>query len=173
MEFSELIQQRKSVRSFQDRPISPEILDQILKAANLAPSAGNLQAFEIFVATSPAKKAQLTQAALDQEFIQEAPVVLVFCTNSSRSEWKYKQRAVNLYAVQDATIACTYAMLAATNLGLGCVWVGAFNDEMVAEALGDPPGQRPVAMLPVGYPARNPNPRPRRPLEDLVHTIED
>jgi nitroreductase len=173
MEFSELIQQRKSVRSFLDQPISPDILEQILKAANLAPSAGNLQAFEIFITTSSEKKAQLTQAALDQEFIHEAPVVLVFCTNSSRSEWKYKQRAVNLYAVQDATIACTYAMLAATNLGLGCVWVGAFNDEKVAEALGNPPGLRPVAMLPVGYPARNPNPRPRRPLEDLVHTIED
>lgn len=173
MEFSELLQQRKSVRNFQDRQISPEILEQILKAANLAPSAGNLQAFEIFVATGSEKKAQLTQAALDQEFIREAPVVLVFCANSSRSEWKYKQRAIDLYAVQDATIACTFAMLAATNLGLGSVWVGAFNDDKVSEALGNPPGLRPVAMLPLGYPARNPNPRPRRPIEDLVRTLDD
>ncbi len=99
----------------------------------------------------------------------EAPVVLVFCAHPARSSPKYAARGEQLYSVQDATIACTYAMLAATALGLASVWVGAFEDQAVSAALNLPQGWLPVAILPLGYAARPSGPTPRRDLADLVH----
>ncbi len=168
MEYFELIQERQSVRAFQTQPIAEALLVQILAAANRAPSAGNLQSFEIFVVEGQEHRTELAQAA-GQEFIQQAPIVLVFCTNPVRAEARYRQRGVTLYTLQDATIACTFAMLAASDLGLGSVWVGAYNEQDVMTVLGNPPGLRAVAMLPIGYPAENPEKRNRRLLEDLVH----
>ncbi|MBU4225016.1 MAG: nitroreductase family protein, partial [Chloroflexi bacterium] len=74
-------------------------------------------------------------------------------------------------SVQDATIACTYAMLAATALGLSTVWVGAFEEDAVREALGIPQELLPVAMLPIGYAGKKPRITPRRELNDLLHEV--
>ncbi len=171
MEFFELIQKRQSIRAFRDLAIDPEMLEKILSAANLAPSAGNLQAYEIFVVQEAEQKNALVPACRDQDFVAEAPVVLIFCAHPSRTEWRYHERGVKLYALQDATIACCFAMLAATELGLGTVWIGAFNDEDVSKVLGLSPDLIPVAILPIGYPAETPPHRPRRQLEDLVHFL--
>ena len=171
MEFFELIQERHSVRAFQARKVPDDVLQKILEAANRAPSAGNLQAYEIYVLTQPQVRAQVASAALDQSFIAQAPLLLVFCSHPARSEWRYRKRGVRLYALQDATIACTFAMLAATALGLGSVWVGAFDDEGVRRAIGAPRGHLPVAILPLGYAAERPLASPRRSLDDLVHGL--
>jgi nitroreductase len=77
-----------------------------------------------------------------------------------------------LYCIQDATIACTYAMLAATALGLASVWVGAFDEQAVHKIICAEPGHRPIAMLPIGYPNESPRFRRRRALEDIVHRLE-
>jgi nitroreductase len=111
------------------------------------------------------------KASGDQEFLAQAPVVLVFCAHGSRSAARYRERGSSLYAVQDAAIACTYAMLAATALGLATVWVGAFNEDEVHAIIGASPDERPVSMLPIGYAAGPPRNRPRRPLYDIVHDL--
>ena len=98
-----------------------------------------------------------------------APVVLAFCAHPRRSAAKYGRRGEELYCVQDATIACAYAQLAATALGLGSVWVGAFDTDAVAQAIGARRDWRPVALLPIGYPAESPEATPRRSLNELVH----
>lgn len=169
MEFFETIRSRHSIRAFTAAPVEPEKLRQILETANRAPSAGNLQAHEIYVVTSPKQRAALARAAGDQEFVACAPVVLVFCSHPARSAGRYGNRGETLYAVQDATIACTFAMLAATALGLASVWVGAFDEDAVREVIGAPKHVRPLAMLPVGYAAEQPGTTTRRLLEDLVH----
>jgi nitroreductase len=169
MDFFEVIERRQSIRAYTDRGVEPAQLDQILRAANRAPSAGNLQAYEIVVVRDAVLKRALIEAAGGQEQAGAVPVVLVFCANPARSAPKYHQRGERLYSVQDATIACTFAMLAATALGLATVWVGAFDDEAVKTALSLPKGWLPVAMLPVGYAAESPLPSPRRDLHDLVH----
>jgi nitroreductase len=169
MSFFSLIQSRRSIRLFQDTPVETEKLQKILEACNLAPSAGNLQGYEIYVITSQEQKQALVMAALGQGFLAQAPVDLVFCANPQRSTGRYGKRGRELYSVQDATIACTYAMLAAQTLGLSTVWVGAFQEESVRQAAGLPADLLPVAILPIGYPAEDPKPRPRRKLEDLVH----
>lgn len=170
MEFTELIQARRSVRAFEATQVEAEKLNRILELANLAPSAGNLQAYEIYHVTAARVRAALARAA-DQSFIAEAPVILVFFANPGRSARKYGARGKELYAIQDATIAVTYAMLAATDLGLGTVWVGAFDPMKVTTATGAPPDWIPVAVLPIGYAAEIPGPTSRRSLSDLVRTI--
>lgn len=117
------------------------------------------------------KKQLLAQAAYGQNFIAEAPVVLVFCSHPSRSSSRYGDRGEKLYSLQDATIATTFAMLAATDLGLATCWIGAFNDKEVLKILGNPKGLVPVAILPIGYAAEKPYATSRRKLEDLVHEV--
>lgn len=171
MNFLEIAKQRHSIRSFTSASVEPEKLTAILEAANSAPSAGNQQAYEIFLVRDPGRKAELARCCYSQQYVAEAPEVLVFCSHSLLSAQKYGTRGEQLYSLQDATIACTYAMLAATAQGLGTVWIGAFKDQAVWETIGSPEGVEPVAILPIGYPAESGNTTPRRPLGSLVHEV--
>ena len=166
MEFFTVLQQRRSVRSYKSQPIEEDKLRKIFEAANLAPSAGNLQAYHVYVVRDKATKEALASAARGQSFIEEAPVCLVFCTDPSRSEVKYGERGRELYAVQDATIAGCYAMLAAVDLGLSTVWVGDFDEEAVRTVVGEKMG-RPVAMFSLGYAAEEPKSSSRRAIEEI------
>lgn len=169
MDFFKLVDERHSVRKYLDRPVEAAKLQAILGAMNRAPSAGNLQGYEVYVVESLEKRQELVRAALGQEFLAEAPVVLAFCANGPRSAQKYGERGATLYAVQDATIACTFAMLAAKSLDLDTVWVGAFDEAAVGAILNLPPELRPILLLPVGYAGGEPRLRPRRELKDIVH----
>jgi len=171
MEFFHLIEERHSVRSFVSTRVEAEKMQSILAAANRAPSAGNKQGYEIYIVRDREKRLALVKAAGDQEFLAEAPLVLIFCSNPARLvEW-YQERGTQLYAIQDATISCTFAMLAAADLGLSTVWVGAFDEQSVREVAGIPEGLRPVAMLPIGYAGSAPRLTSRRELSDLVHEV--
>lgn len=171
MDFFTVLQERHSVRAFAERPVEPEKLQAVLEAANRAPSAGNLQAYEIYVVTRPTVLKALMRAAFEQKFVAQVPVVLVFCAHPVRSARSYGERGATLYSLQDATIACAYAQLAATALGLGSVWVGAFDEDAVRKALGVGKELVPVALLPIGYAAEKPEITPRRALDDLVRYI--
>jgi len=171
MEFFDVMKSRHSIRAFAATPIERQKVQAILEAANRAPSAGNLQAYEIYLVTSGRARSAVARAALEQGFVAQAPIVLVFCAQPGRSAGRYGQRGVRLYAIQDATIACAFAMLAATALGLATVWVGAFDDDSVRRAIGAPAEIVPVAVLPVGYAGEKPEMTPRRPLNELVHEI--
>lgn len=171
MEFFEVLKARRSVRNYVDRPVETEKLDRILEAINRAPSAGNLQAFDVYVVVRADQRKELAAAASGQNFMTQAPVALVFCSDADRSARKYEQRGASLYCLQDATIACTYAMLAVTALDLSSVWVGAFDEGKVSEIINAPRNHRPVAMLSIGYTADEPRIRPRRDLADLVHRV--
>jgi len=170
MELAELIRARRSVRAFESRHVEADKLQRILDMTNLAPSAGNLQAFEIYQVEASHPRAALARAA-DQSFIAQAPVILVFFANTGRSARKYGARGRELYAVQDATIAAAFAMLAAADLGLSSVWVGAFDPAKVTAAIGAPPDWTPVAILPIGYAAESPAASTRRPIIELVHKL--
>ena len=172
MDIFDVFSARHSIRAYTDQPIPDEALKQILESVNRAPSAGNLQAFDIYQVTKKEHKEALMRASHDQEFLVQAPVVLVFCAVPSRSAVRYTERGETLYCIQDATIACTFAMLAATAQGLGTVWVGAFDEEAVGRIINVEPGHRPIAMLPIGYPDGTPRIRTRRKLAEIVHSVE-
>ncbi|MET1123751.1 MAG: nitroreductase family protein [Archaeoglobaceae archaeon] len=163
-----LLFERVSIRKFKPDDIDDDTLRLILEAGNAAPSAGNLQARDFIVVRSEEKKLKLARAALGQMFIAEAPVVIVVCANYPRSMRVYGERG-KLYAEQDATAAVENILLAVTALGLGAVWVGAFDERAVAEILDLPEHVRPIAIVPVGHPAEKPGRRSRYPIEYLTH----
>ena len=172
MDFLKLIEERRSMRKYQFKPVEEEKLARILEAANRAPSAGTLQGYEIYVVRKKEHRQALVKAAYEQEFLAEAPVVLVFCADAPRSAEKYGERGATLYSVQDATIACAYAQLAAKSLELDSVWVGAFDEQAVAGIIHVDQGLRPIIMLPVGYAGKEAQPRPRRSLKDLIREVK-
>lgn len=160
MNFQGLAKKRKCVRRFLDKPVEQSKIDLILQAVNLAPSAGNLQAYEVVVVREQERIKKVYGAYFSPTPHYGVQAVMVFVADPERSAAKYGDRGAGLYSVQDATIACCYAMLAAADLGLASVWVGAFDEEKMADAIGAR-GKRPVAMLPIGYPAEDPE-RPER-----------
>jgi nitroreductase len=169
MSFEELTALRGSVRDFAGRAVEAEKVEGVLRAANAAPSAGDLQAYEVVCVTDREVREALAEAAFNQRFVAQAPLVLVFFANPPRSAARYGPRGASLYCVQDATIACAYAELAVADLGLGSVWVGSFDGAGVSRAVGARDDVWPVAMLPIGYATRAPVPSPRRELSELVH----
>jgi len=177
MDFFQTIEARQSIRAFTSAPVEPEKLQAILDAAvNQSPSAGNLQAYQVYVLTNAVDRQALSGVAIGrrgtpQTFVAEAPVVLVFCADPERSAQQYGQRGRELYAIQDATIACTYASLAAAALGLGSCFVGSFDPEGVRRVIGAREGITPITILPIGYPASRPPRRQRRPMGELIHEV--
>jgi nitroreductase len=156
------------VRAYAKSAVARDQLETILATARLAPSAGDLQACQIAIVEKRETKEALAAAALAQDFIAEAPVVLAFCANPELSEGKYGRRGALPYCVQDAVIAACYAQLATTALGLASCWVGAFDEARVVNALRLPARARPVAIMPIGYAAESPDRPPRRPLDEIV-----
>lgn len=165
----EAIKGRRSVRAFKSEDVPAEIVEKLIDAARWAPSAGNVQPWEFIIVRKPEIKRRLVEAALGQMFIEEAPVVIVVCANEDRSTQGYSVRGKTLYCIQDTAAAIQNIHLTAYSLGLGTCWVGAFKEEEARETLKVPHGIRPVAIIPVGYPAESPPPRSRRLISQIVH----
>lgn len=155
MELRDAILGRRSVRSFRPDPVPDWLVEELLGLARWVPSAGNLQDWFVYVVRSKEAKRALAEASFGQKFVSEAPVVLVVCADLKRAAY-YGRRGITLYAIQD-TAAFVYAfMLLAYERGLGTVWVGAFDENAVRAILRIPAHLRPVAIVPVGFPARPP-----------------
>lgn len=168
-DLQKVILKRRSIRSFKPDPISESIIEILLEAARWAPSAGNRQPVEVIVVKRSSQKQQLVTAALGQRFIEAAPIVFVICADLDRSSARYGTRGSSLYAIQDAAAATQNILLTATDLGLGTVWVGAFDESEVAKALKLPPNVRPLAIIPIGKPKRDPSGPARRKIEEFTH----
>lgn len=176
MDFFDVVKKRHATRAYVRRAVEESNIKQLLETVNSAPSAGNLQSYEIFLVKSERNKKALAEAtavgtSASQDFITGASMILVFCANPKRSDVKYGERGRSLYSIQDATIAATYSQLAATALGMASCWVGRFDEGKVLEVLKNPKGLRPVAIIPIGYPAEEPEAKSRRELQDIVHEV--
>lgn len=155
-----VIKERRSIRNFQKKDIPEEIVNKLIDAIIWAPSAGNLQSRKFYFVRDEKIKRDIALAALNQNFIAEAPLVVVGCTDSKIYN-RYGDRGVNLYSIQDVACSIMNMMLTAWESGLGTVWVGAFRESSVFEILEMPKNLRPVAIVPVGYPSKIP-PAPLR-----------
>jgi len=173
MDFWEVVNRRRSVRAYEaDRPVSQEVVDRLLEAAIRAPSAGNRQPWHFLVVRDGTTKAQLASAAYGQDFVAQAPVVVVVCVDPGRSAERYRARGRELYCLQDTAAATENLLLAAVALGLGACWVGAFDERAAAYVLRLEPHLRPVALIPIGYPSeRAVYPPSRRGLREVVSYI--
>ena len=169
MDVLEAIKGRRSIRAFKNQDVPAETVEELIDAARWAPSAGNIQPWEFVIVTHAETKRRLSDAALHQSFIEEAPVVIVVCADVARSSWGYGSRGTNLYCLQDTAAAIENMLLAAQALGLATCWVGAFREDDVAKVVNTPRNVRLVAIVPVGRPAEKPRARPKRSLREIVH----
>ncbi|MHA2281190.1 MAG: nitroreductase family protein [Promethearchaeota archaeon] len=167
MELVEAIKARRSVRRFTDKPVDDNLIKQIIELGNLAPSAGNLQPRDFVIVKDENAKNQLAQAALNQKFISQAPVLIVVCANMKRVT-PYGNRGHELYCLQDTAASIQNMLLSIVDLGLSSCWVGAFNENEVVDILDLPSYVRPVAILPIGYSDTKSGSSSRIPIEDLI-----
>ena len=165
------IKKRRSIRRFLKKSVDDEIIKEMLECAILAPSEGNLQPWRFYVIKNKELKEKLALYALKQEFIAEAPVCIVVCADLKRTS-PYGERGRTLYCLQSTAAAIQNMMLYAVSRGLGTCWVGAFDERKVADALSLPSHLRPVALIPVGYPAEEPETPPRIPLKNVMEEIK-
>ncbi|MBW6477639.1 MAG: nitroreductase family protein [Chromatiales bacterium] len=171
-DFFETVRHRHSVRKYRaDVPVEKEKLHAILEMACAAPSAGDLQSYRILVISDAAQRQQLSAIANQQAFIAEAPICLLFCSEPLRAAQQYGERGEQLYALQDATIAASYAQLAVVAAGMASTWIGYFDEEQVHKTFALEAGLKPVAALSIGYPAELPEESPRRPMGEVVRYL--
>lgn len=171
MDILKAVKERRSIRNFQKKMIPDNLIGKLMEALIWAPSAGNLQARKFYFVRKDTVKQRIAAAALNQNFIAEAPLVIVGCTDS-RIYQKYGERGVHLYSIQDVAVSIMGMMLVAHEHGLGSVWVGAFREDDVGRILGTPKHLRPVVIVPVGYPAKIPHAPPRVSKKEAVEVIE-
>ncbi len=169
MDLQDAISKRRSIRTYKNQPLSQGVLEALLEAARQAPSAGNIQPWEIVVASTSQTKHALSQAAYEQTSIEEGSVVLVVCADERRAAQRYGERGRTQYCLQDTAAAIQNILLTACSMGLGTCWIGAFKEKEVAKVIHAPPGVRPVALIPVGYPNESPPARPRRSVSEIMH----
>ena len=161
MDLFEAIEQRRSVRAFQDKPISREYLEKIIDAGRRAPTARNEQPWEFVVVTDPEVRKKIADLATYGKFIAQGPAcVAVFC------------RANTPYYVEDGSAATENILLAATALGVGSCWVAGDKKpyaEEIRKLLGVPEGYKLVSLIALGYPADDKPPKAKRPLNEVLH----
>lgn len=172
MELWDALKSRRSVRAFLPEEVPEEVISRILGAAILAPSAGNVQPWFFYVVRDDYLKKKLVDAALGQAFIAQAPVVIVACADVERARAAYQRRGETLYCYLDTAAAVQNLLLAAHALGYGACWVGAFDEGSVSRLLEIPPAHRPVAVLPIGRPARAARDPGRRSLDEVVSEVD-
>jgi len=166
MDVFEAVQKRRSIRAYESTPVPKAVLEKILEAARLAPSAGNVQPWHFIVVTDAGKRERLAESILVR-FLKEAPVVIVGCGD---------HKASPKWFMVDVAIAMQNMVLTATSEGLGTCWIGIFNESKVKELLKIPEKFRVVALLALGYPREKFDIqgkilhliRRRKPLEKMV-----
>jgi len=142
MDVYEAVQKRKSVRAYESTPIPKEVMERVMEAARVSPSASNRQPWHFIIVTDPEKRRALSKG-LYAKFVHEAPTVIVACGDEKASP--------NWYAV-DTAIAIQSMVLVATGEGLGTCWIGSFDEADVRKLLDIPDHLHIIALLPIGYP---------------------
>lgn len=155
MDFLELAKKRYSVRKYEDKKVEKEKLLKILEAARIAPTAANFQPQKLLVIQKEEGLEKLKKGAN----IHGAPLAIIVCSDHSTS-WKRSSFDGKDAADIDASIITDHMMLEATELGLGSVWICAFNPAIIKEEFNIPENFEPINILAIGYadrPAESPD----------------
>ena len=170
MDFTKVIHERESVRDYDpNKPVDKEILDQILEAGRIAPSANNRQPW-FFLLISSDENLKKIKDCYDKEWYKNAPHVLVVVGDKSAA-WVRKD---GYNAIEtDLTIAMDHLILAAENLGVGTCWIANFDDYKLRETLQLTENQVVFAITPLGYPHDGYQKRKkiRKPFEEVVRYL--
>jgi nitroreductase len=163
MDVFEVIRDRRSVRKYRPKPVPDEKLEMILEAARLAPSAGNRQPWRFVLVQDAERKKAVATVANNQTFLGDAAIIVVAVGDSDVSARWYKK---------DTMIALEHIVLAATALGYGTCWIGAFDEDAIKHLLKIPAKMKIVALLPIGVPDEKPDARPRKGTSEIFFKEE-
>lgn len=165
MEFIDVITERYSVRGYLDKEVEPEKLEYVLKAATLAPTGVNYQPFKVYVIDTKKYGKELSEIYGAKWFV-EAPYVL--CVVAIRNKAWTRPWDVKNIADIDATIVMDHIILAATDVGLGTCYIGAFKKYKAHEFLDLDENEEAVLFTPLGYGDAEPRDTPRMELDEFV-----
>ena len=163
MDVFEAIKTRRSIRKYRQEPIPNEKLESIFEAARLAPSAANRQPWRFVVVQDADRKKALAEAANNQTFLRDAAAIVAALGDPDVSARWFEK---------DPMIALEHMALAATALGYGTCWIGAFDEDAVKRLLKIPVKMKIVALLPIGIPDETPTSRPRKELSEILFKEE-
>ncbi len=169
MNIFEAVANLRITRQFTDKPIDEKMIGLMLYTATNAISAGNVQEWEFIVVDDEQVKKKLSEAALDLKHVKTAPINIVVCVDIRKAVLKYGKRGELVYAIEDGVAASTLIMLAANALGLGYDFIRSFEEEEVKQILNLPDNVRPVAIIPLGYPAESGEYANKHAFEDMAH----
>lgn len=163
MNVSDAIRNRYSVRKFKSTLLEETVLQKVLEAGRLAPSAKNMQTWQFVLVTQTENLEKMAEICLGQEFVGTAPAVIAICSN----EHRVMSSGQPVDAVNPA-IAMSFMMLQATELGLGMCWIGSFNAEKARTMLDLDDSWVVSAISPIGYPDEPSTPRLRKPMDQVL-----
>jgi Nitroreductase len=167
MSFLELAWKRKSVRNFKPDDVSVEKIMTLIDAARSAPTGGNCQPWHFYVIKDAEyRKCIYESTGNRQQFILDAPVVIVVCADLERTR-KYGDRGRELYSIQDTAAAIQNLLLCAVDGGLAACWCGAFDEKAVSSMLKLGDDMRPIAVIPIGYAVNEPAKTSRRSVSEI------
>ncbi|MGD8628432.1 MAG: nitroreductase family protein [bacterium] len=160
MDAIEALKTRRSIRSYEEKAVPRELIEQIIDTARLAPSGRNTQPWEFIVITDAAARKRISELAPHGKFIAQAGAcVAVFAREGD-------------FCVEDGSAATENILVAARALGLGTCWVASYRKQHsrpVAELLGVPAGLLLITLIALGYPAQEVEPHGKRELSEVLH----
>jgi len=174
-ELMAVIKGRRSIRKYQDKEVSAEQLNAVLEAVQWSPSWANTQCWEVVVIQDPAVKQALQETLAKgnpaTKAVVDAPVLLAMCGKLESSGYYNNQVTTKFgdWFLFDLGLATQSLCLAAHNQGLGTVVVGLFDHDKAKSVLQVPAGYEVVALLPLGYPAKESSPPKRREISEFTH----
>jgi len=181
MNFTELVQKRKSTRKYSSRPVNRKLIDQCLEAARLAPSARNSQPWSFIVIDDPDMIKKLAKNVFSgiyagTSFAGKAPVLIVVITEKADYITRLGTMIRKIkYNLIDIGIACEHLILQAEELGLGTCWLGWFNAKQVKKVLNLPRSKQIDILISLGYPEKvypTPKPKIRKDLDTIRRYFE-
>lgn len=158
---AEVVRTRRSIRAYASEPVDRAIIEELMQLVRLAPSARNRQEWGFVVADDPSVVDRIAREGRTSPFVSGCPVVVA----AVATDPEYVMRCGADASDVDLSIALDHLQLLAWSAGLGSCWLGSFDERAVAEVIGVPGGCRIVGLMTLGYPAEQPEGRPRKAME--------
>lgn len=187
----ETILAHRSVRDFEDRALSPEQIETLVKCAQAAATSSFQQAYTIIGVTDSSKKKEIAKLALNQDFVAKSGHLFIFCADLNRHEIAAEMGAVSgevevgletslastekfMAGLVDAALAAQNTAIAAESMGLGICYVGGIRNKLVeiSDILKVPNRVVPLFGMAIGYPTKVNGQKPRLPIENIYHENE-
>lgn len=158
MELEKAILERRSIRSFTEKPVEKRLLKELLKAGVWSPSAGNIQPWVFFCITNPP---QIEKIQVVSPGMLATPKAIICICSDQKKAFEKARDFGSIYALMDCSMAAQNIMLRAYDLNLGTCAVRSFNPAAVRDILNAPDHLQPELLVTIGYPSRIPSPPAR------------